>query len=239
MGPLAGPVVAAAVILPARLRLVGVDDSKRLTPEERTLAEARIRDVAVGIGLGIAAVEEIAKLNVYHAGLLAMRRAVENLPDPPGHVAVDARTIPGLDAPQTAVERGDSRSLAIAAASILAKTHRDRLMVELDARHPGYGFAAHKGYSTPAHAAAIRRLGPSPAHRPWAYVREAHGACSDLFYELLGLMEGEAPGALLATVRRRLDAHADALTTDEVRKLRLVLRRRLGRSRRRVRSSRA
>ena len=177
MAPLAGPVVAAAAILPRGYRLKGLDDSKKiLDPDKReALAEALKRDV-VAWAVGRAEVEEIDQLNIYHAGLLAMRRAVEGLGLTPDYVLVDARTIPQCVAPQRGIIKGDSLSLSIAAASVLAKTTRDRLMTELDARYPGYGLAAHKGYPTAQHVAAIQALGVLPIHRrSFGPVREALG----------------------------------------------------------------
>jgi ribonuclease HII len=165
VGPLAGPVVAAAVVLPARVDLPGLDDSKRLTGLRREALAARIREVAVALAVAEVAPAEVDRINVYRAGLLAMRRAVLALSVAPDHVLVDARTIPELAVPQTALVHGDSRDGSIAAASILAKVHRDALMRRLDRLYPGYGFAAHKGYATAEHLRALRRNGPSPVHR--------------------------------------------------------------------------
>jgi len=165
VGPLAGPVVAAAVFFAPGSAALPLDDSKRLPAAARSRLAAAIRATAAGIGIGLADVGEIERLNIYHAALLAMRRAVEALPHPPDHVLVDARVIPGLSVPQEAIVGGDGRHYAIAAASILAKTHRDALMVELHHRHPRYGFDRHKGYGTAAHLAALRAHGPCPAHR--------------------------------------------------------------------------
>lgn len=173
MSPLAGPVVAAAVVLRPEDRIRGVDDSKALPPETRERLAEEIRARAVCWAVGLATPEEIDRINIYQAGLLAMRRAVEGLDPAPEHVLFDARTVSGLVVPQTAIVKGDALSLAIGAASILAKTHRDRLLVALDARYPGYGLAAHKGYPVRAHVEALRRLGPTPIHRrSFAPVRE-------------------------------------------------------------------
>ncbi|NOK39177.1 ribonuclease HII [Corallococcus exercitus] len=177
MAPLAGPVVAAAAILPRGYKLKGLDDSKKiLDPDKReALAEALKRDV-VAWAVGRAEVEEIDSINIYHAGLLAMRRAVEGLGLTPDYVLVDARTIPQCPAPQRGIIKGDSLSLSIAAASVLAKTTRDRLMAELDAQYPGYGLAAHKGYPTAQHVQAIQARGVLPIHRrSFGPVREALG----------------------------------------------------------------
>jgi len=165
MGPLAGPIVAAAVILGDGVCIQGIDDSKRLDGNKRARLSAEIRERSTSVSIGMAEVAEIDELNVYHAGLLAMRRAVEGLSVRPDHVLVDARRIPDIGIEQSAYVRGDSRSLSIAAASIIAKTHRDALMKDLDRAHPGYGFSRHKGYGTPEHQAALRRLGMSAVHR--------------------------------------------------------------------------
>jgi len=175
IGPLAGPVVAAAVVLAPDARLPGLDDSKRLTPAARVELDRAIRGQALAIAVACVSAAEVDRLNVYRAGLEAMRRAVVGLCRAPDHVLVDARTIPGIAAPQSALVGGDARDASIAAASIVAKVHRDAWMERLDALHPGYGFAAHKGYSTPGHVAALRRLGPCAEHRrSFAPV----GACS-------------------------------------------------------------
>src|SRR5215470_9023198 len=146
VGPLAGPVVAAAVIFPPETEIAGVDDSKKLDPETRTVLAAEIRAKASGVSVGIATVAEIDDINIYHASLLAMRRAVEGLPRAPQHVLVDARTVPGIAMPQNAFNKGDGLNFTIAAASIIAKTTRDAMMEALDRDYPGYGLAGHKGY---------------------------------------------------------------------------------------------
>ncbi len=185
MAPLAGPVVAAACILPRDYRPRGIDDSKQLDAAERERLAADIRRHAVCWAVARAEVEEIDRLNVYWAGILALERAVRALARKPDYLMVDARTLRGLDVPQQGIVHGDALSLTIAAASILAKTTRDALMEELDGRHPGYGFARHKGYPTPEHLAALGRLGPCPVHRrSFAPVRQALGlepAQADLF----------------------------------------------------------
>jgi ribonuclease HII len=165
MGPLAGPVVAAAVILPPEPLIEDLDDSKALTRAVRERVETEIRRVAVAVSIGVVSVTEIDTLNIYRAGLEAMRRAVLLLPVVARHVLVDSRTIPGLDLPQTSFVRGDARVYSIAAASVIAKVHRDRIMAGLEQEHPGYGFAAHAGYATAEHREALRRLGPCAAHR--------------------------------------------------------------------------
>jgi ribonuclease HII len=174
MGPLAGPVVAVAVVLPLGLSLVGLDDSKRLTQESRERLEAEIRSHALDVGLACVEVEEIDRINIYRAGQLAIRRALAALQAPPDAVVVDGRSVPDVQCHQVAVIGGDARVASIAAASVIAKVHRDSLMRELDRAYPGYGFAQHMGYSTPQHFDALTRLGPSPIHRrSFAPVRDA------------------------------------------------------------------
>jgi ribonuclease HII len=165
VGPLAGPVVAAAVILRARVALPGLNDSKLLVRGVRERLDLAIREQAVAIGIGEVWPAELDRLNVYRAALEAMRRAVVALATAPDHVLVDARTIPGIAAPQTPIAGGDARDGSIAAASIVAKVHRDAIMRRLEDEHPGYGFARHMGYATREHLRALRRLGPSPLHR--------------------------------------------------------------------------
>ncbi len=171
MGPLAGPVVAAAVILPEDAAIDGVKDSKLLPLAAREALSDVIRSLAVASAIGVASVEEIDRINIYQAGLLAMRRALDGLCVPPDFVLVDARKLPDLPWPQEAYIRGDAGIHCVACASILAKVHRDRLMLEYDHLYPAYGFGQHKGYATAEHREAVRRLGPSPIHR-----RSFHGA---------------------------------------------------------------
>ena len=227
MGPLAGPVIAAAVIFPPHTELTGIDDSKRLDLEQRLDAERRIRAAATAIGIGVAEVADIDSVNIYNAGLLAMRRAVEALPIRPQHVLVDARSIPGVDAPQNCFNKGDGIDFSIAAASIVAKTHRDRLMDELAREFPLYGFERHKGYSTPEHQAAIRAHGPCAIHRKsFTFIRELCGEYSTLFYDLKGRLDVAAARADLQALDDELAACAGALAEHEQRKLKLVLSRR-------------
>jgi ribonuclease HII len=227
MGPLAGPVIAAAVVFPPHTDLDGIDDSKKLDLAQRLDADRRIREVAVGIGIGHVDVAEIDSVNIYHAGLLAMRRAVEALPLRPQHVLVDARTIPGVDVPQNRFNKGDGIDFSIAAASIVAKVHRDSLMDEIGRSHPGYGFERHKGYCTPEHQDAIRRLGPCAIHRKsFAYLRELRGEYSGLFYDLKTRLDGAAEASEIEAIEHELDACRSALSDNEQRKLRLVLARR-------------
>jgi ribonuclease HII len=165
VGPLAGPVAAAAVVFPPGVGIPGVDDSKKLSPARRSALAEAIRSAAVCWAVAFVEPDEIDRLNVYQASIEAMRRALEALAEPPDHVLVDGRSLRGLSCTCETVIRGDATCHAIAAASILAKTARDARMAEADAAWPGYGFAEHKGYPTEAHRAAIRRLGPSPIHR--------------------------------------------------------------------------
>lgn len=177
MAPLAGPVVAAAVILPQRYKLKGLDDSKKILDEEKRQELAvQIKADALCWATGRAEVEEIDQLNIYHAGLLAMRRAFLGLAHKADFVLVDARKIPEIETPQRGIIHGDALSASIAAASIIAKTTRDALMVEMDQQYPGYGFASHKGYPTPEHCKRLKELGAVPIHRrSFNRVREVLG----------------------------------------------------------------
>ncbi len=163
-GPLAGPVVAAAVMLPARGRPKGLDDSKQLTAEAREELAEKIRKVGI-VAVGIASVEEIDTLNILRASHLAMRRAFEALPEKPIAALVDGNMNPDLPCPVEWVVDGDVIVPLVSAASIIAKVERDRMMSELCSQYPGYAFSKHKGYSTPEHQDALRRLGPCPIHR--------------------------------------------------------------------------
>ncbi len=166
MGPLAGPVVAAAVIFPPGAGLRGVNDSKKLTASQRSRLAVEIREAALTHAVVAVEPGEIDQLNILRAALVAMRRALDQLDPAPEHVLVDGRNpIVGLPFTQEAVIKGDAKCHAIAAASILAKTARDEMMVDLDVRYPGYGFADHKGYPTSEHRDAIRKLGATPVHR--------------------------------------------------------------------------
>src|SRR5579859_2494868 len=172
LGPLAGPAVAAAVVLPFGVRLPGLDDSKKLRPVERERVASAIRRHALALGLGVVEPELIDGEGLIRARQLAMRRAVENLPAPPEYLLIDAWDAPDLALPQLCVIKGDSVCASIMAASVVAKVHRDGMMVEYDRQYPGYGFAIHKGYATRAHQEALRALGPSPIHRmSWAPIR--------------------------------------------------------------------
>ena len=164
-GPLAGPVVAAAVLLPEKAYLTDLNDSKKLTAAKREALAGRIKKVALAWAIGMSTVEEIECHNIHQAGLNAMLRAVTGLTVIPAHVLVDGFRIPGLDLPQTPLVGGDGLSASIAAASILAKVTRDHLMDDYHRRYPQYGFDRHKGYATPEHLRSLASFGPCPLHR--------------------------------------------------------------------------
>jgi ribonuclease HII len=223
MGPLAGPVVAAAVIFPPDIEIAAIDDSKALDESIRPHLETEIRAKAAAVGIGVVEVEEIDRLNIYHAGLRAMQLALGNLAIVPQHILVDSRTIPGVSQPQSSFDKGDGINFSIASASIVAKVHRDRLMTELDALYPGYGFASHKGYATAEHQNAIRELGPCPIHRrSFDYIREICGEYCDLYYEM------KARGARIRTRAEmsgweiEIKACAERLSEMENKKLQLM-----------------
>ncbi|MGH7186732.1 MAG: ribonuclease HII, partial [Pseudomonadota bacterium] len=165
VGPLAGPVVAAAVIFPTERFIFKLNDSKRLAREDREAVYQAIIDSGLHVGVGVADVDEINRLNILWATRLAWRRALEALPARPALVLIDGNLRAPLFIPQKTLVGGDARCASIAAASVIAKVTRDRLMVELDRRHPEYGFARHKGYATADHLQALRRWGPCPSHR--------------------------------------------------------------------------
>ena len=164
-GPLAGPVVAAAVILDPARPILGLNDSKKLSAKRRIELAREIRDKALAWSIAEVSVEEIDRLNILQASLLAMQRAVAGVSPPPCRVLIDGNKCPILDCPAEAIVGGDGKVAAIAAASILAKTARDAGMEALHAIYPMYGFDRHKGYPTAAHLAALRQYGPTPAHR--------------------------------------------------------------------------
>jgi ribonuclease HII len=164
-GPWAGPVVAGAVILPKGETIVGVNDSKKLSEKQRVELAAQIRERAVAWAVGSCSAEEIDTINIKEATRLAMKRAVDGLAPAPDHLLVDWRQVPDVAMTQTILVRGDSRSLSIAAASILAKTHRDEFMAQAALTYPGYGFDKHVGYGTAVHLEALHTLGACPIHR--------------------------------------------------------------------------
>ena len=164
-GPLAGPVVSAAVILPESVALPGIDDSKKLTPRQRYRLYDRLYEVSRTIGIGVVDAAEIDRINILQATLASMAMAVANLDPHPDHLLIDGIfTIPP-DLPQQAIKKGDSRSISIAAASIVAKVTRDRIMAQADLLFPEFGFGRHKGYPTKTHREAIQQHGCSPIHR--------------------------------------------------------------------------
>jgi ribonuclease HII len=164
-GPLFGPVVAAAVILPRGCHLQDLTDSKKLSEKRRNELEPEIRSNAVAWAIAVVDAETIDRINIRQASLLAMRLAVQQLALSPDFLLIDGRDTIDWDCPQQAVIQGDATSFSIAAASVLAKVYRDRMLVELDREFPGYGLASHKGYGSPEHMAALARLGPTPLHR--------------------------------------------------------------------------
>ncbi|HUF27993.1 MAG TPA: ribonuclease HII [Gemmatimonadaceae bacterium] len=205
-GPLAGPVVACAVIMPPDVRAIrGVDDSKRLVAAQRSMLAARIRERAVSWALGAASVREIERLNIYHATTLAMSRALGRLAVRPDHVIIDGRPIRALDVPHTAVVGGDGCCYSVACASILAKVARDRAMAALARRYPAYRWERNVGYATPAHLGGLMEHGLTPHHRrTFMRVRQvAEGA------DASG-KPGTAPGGLVFEVDLLRAAIADA-----------------------------
>ncbi|MDA2923139.1 ribonuclease HII [Acidobacteria bacterium AH-259-L09] len=227
VGPLAGPLVAAAVVFSPQTFIPGINDSKRLAPKIREQLAQIIRTKALGVGIGLAKVTEIDQRNVYHAGILAMRRAVQGLPVSPTYLLLDAKQIPEFSIPQTAFIKGDSLSFSIAAASIIAKTYRDQLMRELDLRYPQYGFAQHKGYSTPEHQKAIQKHGPSAVHRrSFAFIDELCGGYSILFYALRDKLMRLSSVQATKEFEKEFNAVRSKLSQPEQRKIKLMLARR-------------
>jgi len=223
MGPLAGPVVAAAVIFPPNTEIAGIDDSKALDCETRVRLDEQIRARARAIGIGVVPVEEIDRINIYHAGIRAMQTALSNLAITPQHILVDSRTIPGISQPQNSFDKGDGINFSIAAASIVAKVYRDRLMTKLDPLFPGYGFASHKGYATPEHQEAIRMLGPCAIHRrSFDYIRELCGQYSELYYRLKSEGARVTARADMMQWEQAIRTAADDLSEMENKKLQLM-----------------
>lgn len=188
-GPMFGPVVAAAVILAPRCKLEGLNDSKKVNEKRRMQLDTEIRANAVAWAIAAVDVETIDRINIRNASLLAMKRAVEQLALTPDYLLIDGVDTIDFPCPQQSCIQGDATSFSIAAASILAKVYRDRLIVELDAQYPGYGLASHKGYCSAAHMEALAKLGPTPLHRKnWSPVAQ-----HSLPFEML---EAAEPGAL-------------------------------------------
>lgn len=165
-GPLAGPVCAAAVILPSGMIIDGVNDSKKLSEKKREALFDVIKNSAISYGIAFASVEEIEKINILNAAMLAMQRAVAALKIKPDHIMIDGNKIPKLDVSAECIVKGDANSMSIACASILAKVTRDRLMYEYDEKYPQYQFGKHKGYGTKLHIEKLLEYGPSEIHRP-------------------------------------------------------------------------
>ena len=172
-GPLAGPVCAAACILPQNLEIPGLNDSKKLSPQKREALYDVIIKSAVSYGIAFASVEEIESLNILNATFLAMNRALSQLSPQPALALIDGNRNSGISIPSRCVVKGDSHCADIAAASVLAKVTRDRYMLTMAEQYPEYGFEKHKGYGTAQHYAAIRQFGPSPIHRP-SFLRKMH-----------------------------------------------------------------
>jgi ribonuclease HII len=212
MSPLAGPVVAGAVILPVGWRKVGVDDSKKLDRKAREALAIEIKANAVAWGVGLTTPEEIDRINIYWAGLLAMKRAIAALEPQPEHLLIDARKLKDVPLPQHAIIHGDALSFSIAAASILAKTTRDAIMQDLDRAHPGYGFAKHKGYPVAEHYAALEKLGACPVHRrSFGPVRKALGldpVQTDMFASLEAAPAAPEAAAEIAAIEAEIAADA-------------------------------
>ena len=164
-GPLAGPVVACAVILPKDCDILYINDSKKLTAAKRDELYDVIMEKAVSVGIGMASHERIDEINILQATYEAMRQAIKKLDPVPDLTLNDAVTIPGVDIKQVPIIKGDAKSISIGAASIVAKVTRDRMMVEYDRIYPGYGFASNKGYGSAEHIKALKEIGPSPIHR--------------------------------------------------------------------------
>ena len=164
-GPLSGPVVAAACILPAGCVIEGLNDSKKLTPKQRDRLFDTVRETAIAYSIGTASPEEIDEINILNATMRAMKRAIDGLPVKADFALIDGNCARGIDTPHETVISGDAISVSISAASILAKVTRDRICLENDRDYPEYGFAKHKGYGTKEHMDALRRLGPCPLHR--------------------------------------------------------------------------
>ena len=223
IGPLAGPVVAAAVVFPPGVEIDGVDDSKALDEDTRNRLDVEIRAKASVFAIGVVEVDEIDRINIYHAGIRAMQLALLNLPAPPQHILVDSRTVPGFTQPQNSFDKGDGINFSIAAASIVAKVYRDRLMTRLDATYPGYGFASHKGYATPEHQRAIREFGPCPIHRrSFDYIRELCGQYCGLYYSLKERGYACASREELSSWESDVKAAAANLSINENKKLHLM-----------------
>ncbi len=226
-GPLAGPVVAGAVVLPHDCVLPGLNDSKKLTAERREELFALIHENAVAVGVGSASHAVIDEVNILHATLGAMADAVGGLGVDPEHVLIDGgQEVPGAPWPQSTIHQGDQRSAPIAAASIVAKVTRDRLMVEMDEVYPGYGFARHKGYGTEEHISALTRLGPCPIHRmSFHVVEESSAGPSGLYRKLRSALMDASDIETLELAGKGVSMQKDELAPFELGKLRKLYKR--------------
>jgi len=228
-GPLAGPVVAAAVVLPREMPFAGIDDSKKLSPGRREEVYDLIRQHAVAVGVGSVSHTVIDEINILRATHKAMREAIEalgaDLGRPPEHALVDGDEVSVLPVPQTAIHRGDELSTAIAAASIVAKVTRDRLLVQYEETYPGYGFARHKGYGTPEHLAALTRLGPCEIHRRSFTPVLQHGGFSDKYEAFKRMLLDARTVEELDNVASRIAETAGAIERYELSRLRELYRR--------------
>lgn len=233
-GPLAGPVVAAAVILPKNLFIYGLNDSKILSAKRRETLFERINETALSLSVGRAESQEIDQLNILQATHLAMRRALKALSVQPERVLIDGNSLPNGPYPEIAVVGGDATSLSIAAASIVAKVTRDRLMTEYDIQYPGYGFSQHKGYGSTDHQKALSKLGPCPIHRySFSGVTRFHPGKSEDFNifekgieKAKGLEQLEAIGISIAIAKEELPSEEVSLLREHYRKRRKTLKKR-------------
>jgi ribonuclease HII len=226
-GPLAGPVVAAAVILPEKARFPGLDDSKALKPEERERLYADITDQAVSISVGAVEAAEIDRINIYQATLQAMRAAISGLAVSPGHVLVDGNRVPESGYRELAIVGGDAASQSIAAASVIAKVTRDREMADWDEHYPTYGFASHKGYASEAHTRALMANGPCPIHRrSFCTVEDALAAWSPEFREVRETVEKIKRLSELEVFRKQILRRSPQLRSDEVHEIESRIERR-------------
>ena len=226
-GPLAGPVVAAAVVLPEKVSLPGLDDSKKLTPEGRDRFFDEIQRQAIAVGVGEVDNEEIDRINILQASLKAMRGAISALNVRPDRVLVDGNQRPGSGLPEVAIVDGDASSLSIAAASVIAKVTRDRKMIEYDREFPGYGFARHKGYGTREHIDALNRLGPCPIHRrSFQIVGDLYANRSEDFLAFREGLEAARNRPELDALAQAIRSAGSALPSREVEALRDIYRER-------------
>ena len=233
-GPLAGPVVAAAVILPHECDLPGLTDSKKLTAEQREELEPLVMEQALSYTVAHVDVETIDRMNILQATFRAMREALAGLSITPDHALIDGNHTPGGPVPQSAIVKGDATSLCIAAASVLAKVSRDRYMVEMDETYPGYGFAQHKGYGTPHHKDALKRLGPCPLHRRSFFgVIESDRESSPGYAHMSRAIRAAGSEEELEAVGAAIAAQVNTITGEELISLRKHYRRKLAQFRRR------